>query len=368
MRNFGENLYSQYSSVPVRLGYSQSLFGFNRFKWEKKTAPLKYEKACKQFLYSRENISGTAVSHFFSLAMAQAEYEMARENVLSADSLLMAGKERSRIATISQADLLTLELDLLNAENALENAATQLQKTSFEFISFFNLERDADIHLTLPQKPAQIAVSADEALEYMKNSNPDILSYRQQLLESEQEVERTDKTAGFDASFSASIGFNQAGNRLSDAYKDPSRQEIASITLSVPLVDWGIRRGRANMAKNNLKATQLSVQQSEQDLEQEVIITVADFHKQQRLIDRAAHALEMAIASYDINKQRFTVGKADVNTVTLSLNRRMEAQRNYITALSNCWKCFYAIRKLTLFDFEKHQTLDFLFDSILGNW
>jgi outer membrane protein TolC len=96
MRNFGENIRSQYSSVPVRLGYSQSLFGFNRFKWEKQIAPLKYEKVRKQFLYSRENISETAVSHFFNLAMAKAEYEMAQENVLSADSLLMAGKERSR--------------------------------------------------------------------------------------------------------------------------------------------------------------------------------------------------------------------------------------------------------------------------------
>ncbi|MDR1224908.1 MAG: hypothetical protein LBL07_18820, partial [Tannerella sp.] len=33
--------------------------------------------------------------------------------------------------------------------------------------------------------------------------------------------------------------------------------------------------------------------------------------------------------------------------------------------LSNCWKYFYSIRKLTLFDFEKRRPLDFLFDSIL---
>jgi outer membrane protein TolC len=365
MRNFGENIRSQYSSVPVRLGYSQSLFGFNRFKWEKKTAPLKYEKARKQFLYSREDISETAVDHFFNLAMAQAEYQMARENALSADSLLAAGKERSRIATISQADLLTLELDLLNAENAMENSATQLQKTSFEFISFFNLKRDSEIRLILPDRPAEIIVPVEDALGCMKNNNPDILSYRQQLIESEQEVERTNKTAGFDASLSASIGFNQAGDRFADAYRDPSRQEIASISLTVPLIDWGIRRGRANMAKNSLKATQLTVQQNEQDLEQEVITAIAEFNKQQRLIVKSAHALEMAITSYNINKQRFTVGKADVNTVTLSLNRRMDAQRNYITALSSYWKCYYAIRKLTLFDFEKRQTLDFLFDSML---
>jgi outer membrane protein TolC len=199
----------------------------------------------------------------------------------------------------------------------------------------------------------------------MKKNNPDILSYRQQLLESEQDVERTRKTAGFDASLSASVGFNQAGDRFADAYRDPSRQEIASISLSVPIVDWGIRRGRANMAKNNLKATQLTVRQGEQELEQEVIASIAEFTKQQRLINRSARALEMAVTSYKINKQRFTVGKADVNTVTLSLSRRMDAQRNYIAALSNYWKSYYAIRKLTLFDFERRQTLDFLFDSML---
>jgi outer membrane protein TolC len=365
MRNFGESVHMQYSSVPVRLGYSQSLFGFNRFKWEKKIAPLKYEKARKQFLYSRESISETAVNYFFNLAMAQAEYFLAQENVLSADSLLIAGKERSRIATISQADLLTLQLDLLNAENALENVTTQLQKTLFEFISFFNLESDCKIRLVLPEKTKAIDISVEEALDYMRNNNPDIMSYRQQLLESEQEVERTGKTAGFDASLSASIGFNQAGDRFADAYKDPSRQEIASISLAVPLVDWGIRRGRANMAKNSLKATQLSVQQSEQELEQEVITAIAEFNKQQRLIVKSTEALKMAVTSYNINKQRFIVGKADINTLTLSLNRRMDAQRNHITALSNYWKCYYAIRKLTLFDFERRQTLDFLFDSML---
>lgn len=51
---------------------------------------------------------------------------MALENVASADSLLLAGKERNRISTISQADLMTLQLDLINAENAKENAITQL--------------------------------------------------------------------------------------------------------------------------------------------------------------------------------------------------------------------------------------------------
>jgi outer membrane protein TolC len=362
MQNFGENIYRQYSSVPVRLGYSQSLFGFNRFKWEKRIEPLKYEKAKQQYLYSRETISETAVNHFFSLTMAQAEYEMAEENLSSADSLYIAGKEHYRISSISQADLLTLQLDLVNAENALENATTRLQQSAFIFISFFNLEKDCKIRPSLPEMLEQIQISTEEAIACMKANNPDILSFRQQILESEQEMERTRKELGFNASLSISVGFNQAGEHLSDAYTGLLRQSIAGITVSIPLIDWGIRKGRLNMAKNNLDVTRLTAKQSEQDLEQEVISALAEFHKQQRLIGKTKEALKMAVASYSINKQRFMVGKSDVTSLTLSLNRRMEAQRNYIETLSNYWKSYYAIRKLTLHDFFRQKSLTFLFD------
>jgi len=141
MRNFGENINTQYSSVPVRFGYSQSLFGFNRFKWEKKIEPLKYEKAKKQFLYSREETAGAAIQKFFNLAIAQAGYKMALENVESADTLYTAGKEKNQLGNISQADLLTLELDLINANNTLENAVTQLEQATSAFLSFFDLEK-----------------------------------------------------------------------------------------------------------------------------------------------------------------------------------------------------------------------------------
>ena len=75
--------------------------------------------------------------------------------------------------------------------------------------------------------------------------------------------------------------------------------------------------------------------------------------------------MNLAITSYDINKQRFILGKVDVNTLTLSQSRRMDALRNYLSILSNYWSCYYTIRKLTLFDFEKQESLSFQFDQLL---
>ena len=43
MRNFGETKSTQFSSVPFRIGYSQSLLGYNPFRWDRKIEPLKFE-------------------------------------------------------------------------------------------------------------------------------------------------------------------------------------------------------------------------------------------------------------------------------------------------------------------------------------
>jgi outer membrane protein TolC len=361
MHNFGTNNYSQFSSVPVRIGYSQSLFGFNSFKWEKKIEPLKYEKAQRQLLYSREEIAETTIRYFFSLAMAQMEYDMAKENVASSDTLYRIGEERQKIASISQADLLTLKLDAVNARNTLKNAEISLKRAMFSFVSFLNMDKETHVTLELPDRPRDIEISSDEALEYARTNNPDFLANKQELLESEREVDRTKKSSNFDASVSASVGFNQIADDFHGVYKNPLRQDIITIGLTIPLIDWGVRKGRANMAGNNLNVTKISIQQREASLEQDVIMTVNDFNIQQDLINSAEEALELAIMAYNVTKQRFMIGKADLNSLTLSLNRQNSAQRNYISALQNYWLNYYKLRKLTLFDFSKNRHITFPF-------
>ncbi|MDR1887400.1 MAG: TolC family protein [Prevotellaceae bacterium] len=364
MRNFGDNSYSQFSSVPVRVGYSQSLFGFNSFKWEKKIEPLKFERAKTQFLYSREEISELTIQYFFSLAMAQMEYDMAKDNVASSDTLYRIGQERQKIASISNADLLTLRLDVVNARNALQNAEIGLKRAMFNFVSFLNIDKETTVELELPGRPADIRISSEQALKYARAYNPDFLGYTQEMHEAEREVDRTTKSSNFDASFSVSMGFNQVAPNFSGAYRSPLQQNVVSVGLNIPLVDWGVRKGRANMARNNLNVTRISIQQKEQKLEQDVIMTVSDFNIQQDLINSAEEALNLATMAYNVTKERFIIGKADLNSLTLSLNRQNSAQRNYISAISTYWQNYYKLRKLTLFDFMKQEVLAEQFDKV----
>jgi outer membrane protein TolC len=358
MRNFAsDNNYSQFSSVPIRIGYIQSLFGFNSFKWEKKIEPLKYQKAKTQYLYSQEEISETAIQYFFSLALAQLEYDMAMKNVASSDTLYRIGQERQKIASISQADLLTLKLDAVNARNTFKSAEISLKRAMFNFVSYLHLDKETQVALELPSRPQNIQITPEVVLEYARQHSLDFLANKQELLEAEREVDRTKKSSNFDASFSASVGFNQVSADFRNAYRNPLRQDVISIGLTIPLMDWGVRKGRANMAINTLNVTKISIQQREQSLEQDVLMTVNDFNVQQDLINSAEEALELALMAYNVTKERFIIGKTDLNSLTLSLNRQNSAQRNYLSALRDYWLNYYKLRKLTLFDFLKQEEI-----------
>ena len=108
-----------------------------------------------------------------------------------------------------------------------------------------------------------------------------------------------------------------------------------------------------NMAKNNLSVVETSARQNEQSIEEEVIMTVNDFNVQGGIIQSAEEARKLAESAYEDTRARFIIGQSDINSLSMALNRKDAAQKNYIAALRNYWLSYYKIRRLTLFDFEK---------------
>ena len=368
LRSFGDNTRTQFTSVPVRFGYQQSLLGYNDFKWKKKIEPVKYEKAKKQLAYNLENTSEQATIYFFSLAMAQVEQDLAADNMRNMDTLYkFMGDERSKILAISQTDLNSLKLDFITAQNNFKTAEMSVKRAMFALTSFLNLDKNTSIRLELPNYPKAMDISADKALVEARSNNPELLSYRQSILENMQSVDRTKKESMFNASLYASVGFNQVAGTFADVFRDPMRQDVVSFSVSIPLIDWGVRKGRYNMAKNNLNVTEITSRLGEVKIEEDVIMTVGDFNIQKDLIISAEEAVSLAEDIYEQTLQRFMIGTVDLNTLTLLRQRQQEARRSYIRALENYWISYFKIRKLTLYDFEYNMPISDRIDMLIEN-
>ena len=122
---------NMFSTVPISIGYSQSLFGYNSLKWDKRIEPLRYTEAKKSYAETIELVSASTCSYFFNLATAQSDLEMARSNFASADTLYRMAQGRYKIGTITENEMLQLEIRRLSEETSAMDAEISLEASLF---------------------------------------------------------------------------------------------------------------------------------------------------------------------------------------------------------------------------------------------
>ena len=108
---------ARFNETEPKYGYSQSLFGYNSLKWDRRIEPVRYREACKAYAEAMELVAAQAVQKFFALAKAQSDYETACTNFAYADTLYRYARGRYGIGTISENEMLQLELNRLTEEN-----------------------------------------------------------------------------------------------------------------------------------------------------------------------------------------------------------------------------------------------------------
>ena len=91
-----------YLSTPINIGYSQPIFQYNPFKWERKLQPLKYSLAKRKYLEDIEQVNITTTNYFFGLLQAQIEKKIALTNLSNYDTLYRIAKGRYQLGKIAE--------------------------------------------------------------------------------------------------------------------------------------------------------------------------------------------------------------------------------------------------------------------------
>lgn len=356
----------EYASVPVSIGFTQTLNGYNQFRWESRIEPLKFEQAKLEYLQSLENLSMQATNFFFNVATAEINQRIAEVNYANADTLYRIGSGRFEIGTVTQDELLDLELGLLNARLAVSRADIDLKQSHASLKSFLGVGDDIEINCVVPYEIPDLQVDVDRGLYLAIESNPEILDYQRSLLVAEQNVARTRAENGLNANIRANLGINRNAEDIDMAYQSPFlEQQQVVLGLSMPIMDWGVRKGRVQMARSNQEVTEATVKQSLLDFEQEAIISFLDFNLQEEQVAIAAKADTIAQLGYDVTMQRFLIDKVDVIRLNSARNSLDSARRSYISALRRYWTSYYGIRQLTLYDFIEDKPLIQELDELL---
>ena len=357
LRTFGDQNQTQFMTIPIAVGYKQDLLFYNPLKWDRQIEPLKLELAEKELAYGIETSSELAVEKFFALALAQDQLRMAEEYLASCDTIYAIAERRYKIASIPKAELSILELQKTNARTTLANARIARQRAAQELAVYLCMDRSTDIELIIPTVVQNLRVDAAEAIQYARENNPQYLESRQVTAEARRNAEKARVEKNFSLSLNASIGLNQVAERFSDAYSHLLSQDMATVTLSVPLKDWGKRKNAYLAARSTVEAAERAEQESARDTELDVVLTVNDFNERQAIVETSRQALTIAEDAYSQTLQRFIRAQSNAYDLSLAQSHWQTARQNQIASLQNYWLAYYHLRRLTLYDYQRHQVI-----------
>ena len=341
-----------FKSTPVVIGYSQSLFGYNRLKWDKKIEPTRYAEAEKSYHETLELVAAVATNKFFELATAQSRLQSANYNYAAADTLFRYAKGRYDIGTITENEMLQLEINHLTEQSNQLNAGIEVDNTVQALRSFLGIRDNVEIEAKVSGDVPVFIVPVEEALNFAWQNSPDIEMYAFRQLQSESNVAQAQASRGFKADLYMQVGLTQTAERFTDAYRNPMDQQLVSLGIRIPLLDWGVGKGRVEVAKSNLEKTKTEIEQAQTDFEANIIKLVKQFNLQANRVAIAKKTSERAAHRNEVAYRLYLLGRSSLLDLNAAIAEKDSSQRAYINALHNYWNLYYMLRSITGYDFQ----------------
>ena len=364
-KDIQKDLPVNYITNPVSIDITQPIRRYNTLRWQRKIEPVKYDAAKKTYLANIEGVHMSAVQNFFSLALAQINKQIAEMNYSNADTLYRIARGRYQLGTIAEDELLQMQLSYLNAETARKQADMNLRDREIRLRSFLGYNENVRIELILPNEIPNLQVDTKEVLALALKNNPDILTQQINVLNAQSNAAQARASKGLNASLTASLGLNQQSTDLSTAYENLSNSQRVRVGFTLPILDWGLGRGRYRLALSSLDLAQVQAKQANTDFQQNLFLDVEQFNLQKSQVAIAALSDTVAMKRYEVTKQRFLIGKIAVLDLNDADARKDQNRRAYVQSLQDYWNYFYNMRSLTLFDFINRKPLETDYEKLL---
>ena len=258
---------------------------------------------------------------------------------------------------IAENDLLQMELALLNSKNNVTTNIIALKGTSQNLARYLELQTE-NLELAIPMNLSLFNVDVNKALEEAKSNRKSIIEFRRKRLEAEKELARVKGNNRLELSVNANFGISQHGEDFNDLYSNFDQQQFFSVSVGIPIFDWGVSKSKRKMAEANLDLVKNNLDQQNQAFEQEIYFHTLNWSNQRDFLAISEKAQEIAIKRYEITKKRYIIGKITITDLNLALEEKDRAVVQYLNSLEKFWVDYYTLRRLTLYDFMNDKKLE----------
>ncbi|HEU4800533.1 MAG TPA: TolC family protein [Gemmatimonadales bacterium] len=341
-----------WSSTPVSFGIRQELFRPNTYALDRREQPVRNEVAERGYFEAMENIALDVTSKFFDAYSARSTLANAETNAAVNDTLYRLNEGRYQVGKIGENDLLQSELALLRARTSVDGARLEYDRAMAALRLALDLPVDAPVELVVPVQVPEFTIDTALAVSQALANRSTVSQVRLQALQARRAVGAARLENGFGATVQASLGFNATASEFDFAYRNLLEARQATISVEIPLIQWGARSGEIRAAEAELERTESEGELALAQVQQEAHFAARQLLQARRGLALSAKADTVAAKRFEVAYNRYVIGRIDIDNLYVAQAEKDQALNQYVQALRAHWLAYYRLRQLTLYDFD----------------
>jgi outer membrane protein len=352
--------YSEYTDKTTKgfsnnlsLNLDQPLFTYNRTKLQLRELELALENSQLNYAIQLLALENGVTQSFYYVYQQQQSLEISRQayqNMIQSYEIIK-NKVDAGISPLEE--LYQAELNLATTKSDFENKQVSLDNAKDDFKIAIGMSLYEDLYVIPNIAVDTVAVDISFAIDQGLANRMELRQRKIDIEESEFELTQTKSLNEFKGSLGLSVGLFGDNEKFGNVYENPTDNETVSLSLVIPLWDWGEKKSRIKASEASIETANISLEEEQNDIILSIRKVYRNLLNLQNQIEIARQNVTNAQLTYDLNLERYKNGDLTGMDLNIFQNQLSEKQLSFTNSLISYKLELLNLKIQTLYDFEK---------------
>ena len=353
--------YSEYSnntnkgfSNSLSLNLSQPIFTYNRTRLQLKELQLAHENAQLNYAIQLLSLERQVTISFYNVYQKQQSLEIDRQAYENMQKSYEIIKNKVDAGLSAREEIFQAELNLASSKSSFENSQVSFENAKDELKILIGISLYDDL-LVLPNIEVDtVGIDVAFAIDQGLANRMEIRQSQINLETSQFDLITTKALNEFKGQLDLSVGLFGDNENLGNLYENPTDNESVSLSLTIPLWDWGERKSRIKASEASIESSKISLEEEQNDIILNIRQVCRNLINLKNQIEIARQNVNNAQLTYDLNLEKYRNGDLTGMDLNIYQNQLSQQQISYTNSLISYKLELLNLKIQTLYDFEKN--------------
>jgi outer membrane protein len=356
--------YSEYTGTTTKgfsnnlsLNLDQPLFTYNRTKLQLKQLQLALENSQLSYAMQLLALEKSVTQAFYYVYQQQQSLDIANQAYQNMQKSYEVSKNKVDAGISPREEMFQAELNLATTKSDFENKQVTLENAKDDFKLLIGMSLYDDL-LVLPNIAVDtVNVDISFAIDNGLAKRMELRQRKIDIETSEFDLIQTKSLNEFKGSLGLSLGLFGDNEKFKDVYANPTDNETVSLSLTIPLWDWGEKKSRIKATEASIETANITYLEEQNDIILGIRKVYRNLINLQNQIGISRQSVINAQLTYDLNLEKYKNGDLTGMDLNIYQNQLSEKQLAYTNSLISYKLELLNLKIQTLYDFEKKEAV-----------